>query len=410
MLKRKKRVDSLKLVKKVFKIVLIFIIISVIVLFFNSTTFLSQILFYKTMPYYQYHADISMLLDFNKEDNNLDESNYIAESLYPTNVNYQSETTYSEEVISTFDPDKMEEGLVFDRDLGLLGLNDNLDYHPDYGFGPSVNIPFKMDITYEDLDSLRNVTTLLNRFFSMDSNTGIIDSRFNIDNFLSADLSIKKDSSKPQVLIFHTHAASEFFIDSNTDDLYTGIVGAGAELARILEDKYGIHTIHYPGVYDKIDGVIDRGGAYENIEPSIVNILQENPSIELVLDLHRDGVREGSNLDDFRTYINGKPTTKIMFVNGMSAINEGGNVRHFNNLPNPYIDTNLALSFNMQMAANNMFPNFTRRIYLKPYRYINHLVPKSTLVEVGTQFTTMEEAWNAMEPLADVIYAVMFAN
>lgn len=405
-----KKTDIIFYTKKALKVTLVTIIISVIVLFYNSTIFLSQILFYKTMPYYEPNFNFSMLFDFNnREENNTITDTYVKDNIYPVSVNYQHDTTDSQDIISTFDPSQMEEGIIFNREIGILGLND-ITGHPDYGFGPSVNVPFEMNITKQDIEELRSVNRMLNRFYSMDSNAGIIDGRFNIDNFLNADLSIEKDASKPQVLIFHTHAASEFFIDSNTDNLFDGIVGAGKELSRILTDKYGINVIHYPGVYDRVNGIIDRGGAYERIEPSIIRILEENPSIELVLDLHRDGVREDSNPDDFVTYIDGKRTARIMFVNGMSAINENGNVRHLTNLPNPYIYDNLAFSFNMQMAANEMFPGFTRRIYLKAFRYINHLRPHSSLVEVGTQFTTMEEAWNAMEPLADIIYSLMFAN
>ena len=77
------------------------------------------------------------------------------------------------------------------------------------------------------------------------------------------------------------------------------------------------------------------------------------------------------------------------------------------NLPNPYLEDNLALSFQLQLAAAEYYPDFTRQIYLKGYRYNMHYCPKSLLVEVGAQNNTFEEAKNAMEPLADILDRVL---
>jgi|GEM_PF-1571660 len=412
---KKRKTNTKDYVKSSLKAIPILLVSIFTILFYNSNISFSQILFHTTMPY----SDIDMRQLFNFDEGIeifMSVSNQVSEDVSITNVNHSYDLEISENIeeniTSTFDPDRIEYGIMFNRELGLLGVNDiqSIYYNPDYGFSPSVHVPFEMNISYADIAVLRDVNVLLNRFYSMDSNTGIIDNRLNIDNFLNADLSIQKDPSVPQVLILHTHAASEFFIDSpNMDNLFYGIVGAGVEFVRILEEKYGLNVIHYQGVHDRVNGRINRSGAYERIEPSIVRILEENPTIELVMDLHRDGVAEGSN-PNFTTYIDGRPTARIMFVNGVSAINEGGRVRRLYNLPNPYIDQNLALSFNMQMAAQEMFPNLMRRLYLKAFRYMNHLRPNSMLVEIGSQYTTMEEAWNAMEPLADLVYAVMFAN
>ena len=40
-----------------------------------------------------------------------------------------------------------------------------------------------------------------------------------------------------------------------------------------------------------INGKLDRSEAYEQAQPNIRQILTENPSIEVVIDLHRDGVK-----------------------------------------------------------------------------------------------------------------------
>ena len=73
----------------------------------------------------------------------------------------------------------------------------------------------------------------------------------------------------------------------------------------------GISTIHHDGVYDLIDGKLDRSKAYEFSEVGVRKILEENPSIEVVIDLHRDGVAETTHL---LTEVDGKKMAKIMFL------------------------------------------------------------------------------------------------
>ena len=128
--------------------------------------------------------------------------------------------------------------------------------------------------------------------------------------------------------------------------------------------------------------------------------MQKYPSIEVVLDLHRDGVAEGTRLV---TEINGKPTAKIMFFNGTSQTPDGP----IEYLPNPNREANLAFSFQMQLKAAGMYPGFTRKIYLKGLRYNQHVRARSALIEVGAQTNTYEEARNAMEPLAHILDQVL---
>ena len=149
-----------------------------------------------------------------------------------------------------------------------------------------------------------------------------------------------------------------------------------------------------------VDGKLDRSHAYNYALEGVTGILQQNPSIEVVLDLHRDGVDESVHMV---TEVNGKPTAKIMFFNGMSQTPEGP----IEYLPNPYKEDNLAFSLQMQLNAAAYFPGFTRNIYLKGLRYNLHLRPRSSLIEAGAQTNTYEEARNAMEPLAELLDMVL---
>ena len=64
----------------------------------------------------------------------------------------------------------------------------------------------------------------------------------------------------------------------------------------------------------------------------------------------------------------------------------------------------------MQVASGQLYPDFARKIYLKGYRYNLHFCPKSLLVEVGAQTNTLEEAMNAMDPLARILDQVLGGN
>ena len=107
----------------------------------------------------------------------------------------------------------------------------------------------------------------------------------------------------------------------------TTIVGVGDRLTEILRDTYGFNVIHHTQVYDMIDGELDRNKAYTLAAPDIQQILDENPSIEVVIDLHRDGVDGQKFVKD----INGKPTAQIMFFNGLSRTARNGAIDY---LPN----------------------------------------------------------------------------
>lgn len=254
-----------------------------------------------------------------------------------------------------------------------------------------------MDLSMEKLN---NFDYLVSHFYTVDSSTFVNPEDLQAEKLLRADLKIDKTKKGPKILLYHTHS-QEAFKDSVPGDVNTTIVGMGRILAQLLNEKYGIETLHHEGIYDMENGHVDRSKAYERAKPAIQKILEENPSIEMVIDLHRDGVREDTHLI---TEINGKPTAKIMFFNGLSRTRTNGKVTV---LENPYIQNNLALSLQMKVAAEKMYPGFTRNIYLKGYRYNMHFKPKNMLIEGGAQTNTVEEMRNAMEVLAEILNEVI---
>ena len=246
-------------------------------------------------------------------------------------------------------------------------------------------------VKLQDFDYLRQ------NFYQVDNTTTIGSDLLEVGKLLGKDMTINKNVEGPQILIYHTHS-QEGYKDSIPGDPATSIVGVGDYLELLLEQKYGIEVLHHKGVYD----LPTRDNAYSNALPNIEKVLQENPTIEVVIDLHRDGVAENRHLV---TEVDGKQTAMLMFFNGLSKTTSQGELTY---LYNPYITDNLALSFQMQLTAEEYYPGLTRKIYLKGYRYNLHLKPKSMLVEVGAQTNSFEEAKNAMEPLADILGKVLY--
>ncbi len=255
----------------------------------------------------------------------------------------------------------------------------------------------KTDISLAKLSDFEYLTS---HFYTVDSSTFVNKEQLNAKKLLKKDMTLDTKTDGPKVLIYHTHS-QEAFKDSKKGKESDTIMGMGAYLSKLLNDTYGIPTMHHKGVYDLIDGQMDRSKAYQLAEPEIQKILKDNPSIEVVIDLHRDGVGNSTHLI---TEINGKQTAQIMFFNGMSRSRKNGDISY---LKNPYIEENLAFSLQMQLAATKMYPGFTRRIYLKSYRYNMHLKPKTLLVEAGAQTNTVEEMRNAMELLAGTLDSVL---
>lgn len=253
-----------------------------------------------------------------------------------------------------------------------------------------------MDLSME---RLKDFEYLVSNFYTVDSVTYINPSELNASELLGKDLRIDLSTGGSKILIYHTHS-QETFADSDNDPS-TSIVGIGRYLTEILNNKYKIPTMHHKGVYDLINGKLDRSEAYEFAKPEVEQILAENPSIEVVIDLHRDGVADTTHLV---TEINGKPTAQIMFFNGLSRTRVNGDLA---GMANPYLQDNLAFSLQMKIAAETKYPGFARRNYLRGYKYNMDLMPRMLLIEAGAQTNTVEEMRNAMEVLADLLNSVL---
>ena len=248
------------------------------------------------------------------------------------------------------------------------------------------------------LEDLQNLTYLKDNLYIVNASTKMTAEEFDTEYFIAKDLSLSETSTSelPQILIFHTHG-SEGFSDSRAGKTADTVIGAGEKLAKVLQEKYGYNVLHDTMIFDRKNGKDNRNYAYNEALTYLTDLLAKNPSIEVIIDLHRDaGTKRVAT-------INGKQTAKVMLFNGLCRNTQG----KLTYLPNKNLKDNLAFSFQMKLIGDEMYPGLMNRIFLKDYRYNMHLKERFLLIELGTEKNTVEEAMNAMEPLADVLHQVL---
>ena len=203
-----------------------------------------------------------------------------------------------------------------------------------------------------------------------------------------ADLSVTKE--KPSVLIFHTHTTETYqLLDrpyyattfaSRSNDKGQNMVRVGDEICAQLEAA-GFKVLHDTEIYDA-----RYTGAYEHSRTAVKRYLEENPSIQITLDIHRDAI-----LPDRTTKIkptaevNGKKAAQVMIISGCQE--EGNGVTDF-----PDWRENLVFALQLQKQMETAFPGLTRPLFFCPRRYNMHLTHCSLLIEVGADGNTLEEA------------------
>lgn len=204
-----------------------------------------------------------------------------------------------------------------------------------------------------------------------------------------------------KVLIVHTHATESYTqspgevyeetADYRTLDEDYNMLAIGDALAARLEGA-GIGVIHDRQFHD----YPSYNGSYANARESIASILEENPGICMILDLHRDAASTGSSQMDTSAQVYGKESAQLMMVVGTDA---GG-------LYHPHWQDNLALALKLQTQLQATHPGLCRPIDLCSERFNEDLSPGGLLVEVGAAGNTQAEALLAVEALAEGIIAL----
>lgn len=201
------------------------------------------------------------------------------------------------------------------------------------------------------------------------------------------ELSIS-DKSEPVVLIFHTHTTESylmtddgvFYTDYKTrsEDSSKNMVRVGDAICSVLEEN-GIGYIHDTDIYDK-----SYDGAYSRSRAAVEKYLEEYPSIQIVIDVHRDAIYYSDTSRCKPTAeINGRKAAQLMIISGA----EEGYITDF-----PYWEDNLRFSLCFQKTAEDMYPGLMKPLYFCQRKYNMDVTKCSFLLEVGTDANTLAEA------------------
>ena len=209
----------------------------------------------------------------------------------------------------------------------------------------------------------------------------------NAKELLTQPLKYSK-SDDPTVLILHSHATESYKpTDANyykptdtdrTQDTKYNVVRVGEEMAKVLKEA-GINVIHEKKLHD----YPDYNSSYLNSLKTVSNYIKKYPSIQVVLDIHRDAMVRGDNtLVKAVTEADGQKVAQVMLVCGCDLLG----------LEHPNWRDNLSFAVKLQNEMNSLYPCLARPIDFRKERFNQHMTPNSLIVEVGSNANSLEEA------------------
>ncbi len=210
----------------------------------------------------------------------------------------------------------------------------------------------------------------------------------NIGSLLKQDSDLMiSDKSKPSVLVYHSHTTEAYTLldtgyymssDARSSDASKNVVRVGDELVKELE-RAGFKVIHDRTIHDT-----DYNSSYDSSRAAVEKYLEEYPSIEVTIDLHRDDITYSDKTKVKPTAkIMGKKAARMMIISGC----EYGLVKNF-----PDWEYNLRFDLQVQRAVNEKYKGVMRPILFSQRKYNMYETHNSFLLEIGTDANTLDEA------------------
>lgn len=258
-------------------------------------------------------------------------------------------------------------------------------------------IPTEMDT--EENQSTETITSVSGGVVKINNNTNL---SYNIPAMLQNPVKIHANTDGPQVFLIHTHSTEAYTQDAvntyvssepseseRTLDKSKSIIRVGDEIAQVLQSR-GISVIHCREVFDNPA----YSGSYGRALTAIQKQLQQTPSIQVIIDVHRDSIVTDSG----KTYktsctVNGESMAQLMLVMGSNA----------SGLSHDHWRENLNYAVNLQSRLTGTYPDLMRPINLRAQRFNEHLRVGSLLLEVGSSGNTLPEAISAAKLFANVL-------
>lgn len=288
---------------------------------------------------------------------------------------YIPEKPVSDTEIPTEKPSEQKEAALLIRnisaekeDLSVFSDNNGEIYETTFNgsLGESfINLPYGGQV--------RNCTDLSNEFVRKETTK-------------PHNINIELYSDEPQVLIMHTHTTESYELTeksyydseytSRSSDPANGVVAVGAAIAEELSTA-GISVIHDGTIHDE-----QYTGAYERSLETVERILDEYPSIKIVLDIHRDAIEDNGSRVSAVTEINGRKAAQVMII---SAADDGTY-----GIPDYLENFHFACAFQQALELN--YPTLTRPVLFQYCHYNQHTTTGSLLLEIGSHGNTVEQA------------------
>lgn len=248
--------------------------------------------------------------------------------------------------------------------------------------------------------SIKNATA---QFDNMYFRNSTIDKEIDIGDYINKNIEANIIKSQPSVLIYHTYTSECYELldrgfytnerDARSTNNVENVVRIGNEICECLENE-GYKTIHITQCFDT-----QYNGAYERSRQVVSEVLKANPSIQIVLDIHRDSIylKDGARVKTV-TEIEGKKIAQLLITTGC----ESGNVKDF-----PNWEKNLVFALKLQKQLTNDYSSLARPLTIASKKMNMDLIPCALSIEIGTDANTLTEALYSSRLFANSLVKVL---
>lgn len=202
---------------------------------------------------------------------------------------------------------------------------------------------------------------------------------------------------QPLVLIYHTHTSEMYGGGTATaanpaephryNSTATGVVRVGEVLARTLSERYGIPVVHSTAIHD----FPNFAHAYTSSAKTVRALLAKYPSIQVVIDVHRDAAENVSFVRDIR----GVQAAQVMVV--VSKLGQSKPALH------PRWRENMQFAEQLKDNLQALYPGMLRQYPPVTARYNQNLHPHAVLLEIGNYMDDERYALRSAAMMADAI-------
>ncbi len=245
-----------------------------------------------------------------------------------------------------------------------------------------LNIPLERQAPIKEVDAAQKRKGNINVVLGNETSYQV-----NPEELLKTPPAIQMKGSGPKVLVIHTHATEAYAPEGATvydtegndrsENTEKNVVKVGKALVQVLESR-GIEVLHDTKLHD----TPSFNGSYASSLKAIESYMEKYPSIQVVLDVHRDSIvyQDGTKAKVV-TEINGKKAAQLMFVVGTDQ----------KGLENPNWRENIKSAVHFQNAICKKYPTLMRHINLRRERFNGHTSKASMIIEVGSSGNSLSE-------------------